>query len=57
VSAVLLSSRDEADAPFAGIQTGLTVLALAGLAAAAIGGLFITRALSATLSSKSGAGL
>jgi hypothetical protein len=49
VSAVLLSSRDEADAPFAGIQTSLAVLALAGLAAAAIGGLFIARALAATL--------
>jgi hypothetical protein len=45
VSAVLLASRDEADAPFAGIQITLAVLALVGLAAAAIGGVFIARAL------------
>ena len=48
VSAVLLSSRDEADAPFAAIQTSLAVLALAGLAAAAIGGVFIARAIAST---------
>jgi hypothetical protein len=50
VSAVLLASRDEADAPFAGIQTSLAVLALVGFAAAAIGGVFITRSLASTLS-------
>ena len=48
VSAVLLASRDEADAPFAGIQTTLAILALLGLAAAAIAGVFIARAIGTT---------
>jgi protein kinase-like protein len=54
VSAVLLASRDEADAPFGRIQTGLAILALLGLAAAAIGGVLIARAVGRTFNDKLG---
>ena len=48
VSAVILKSRDEAAQPFGRIQNSLGLVALLGLAAAAIAGFFIARMLSAT---------
>jgi hypothetical protein len=50
VSAVILKSRDEAAQAFGGMHTALLLVALAGLAAAAACGVFITRMIAATLS-------
>src|SRR5262245_43966651 len=50
VSAVVLKSRDEAAQSFGGMQTALGLVALAGLAAAAMCGVLITRMIAATLS-------